>query len=183
MNDSPVCPAIMMFGGSPMSVAVPPMFAATTSMITSGSASISSSSAIRNVTGTMSRIVVRLSRNAESSAVAVVSSATSASGRPCASCAARIATNVNTPVVSVSRTAIIIPASRPSVSNSIASSAPCWSIDPSTTTSAAPANATLVRSTRSDAISPSAQANTPVARSTIATLWTGGAGRNGWPHP
>ena len=60
---------MMMFGGSPISVAVPPMFDAITSMTISGIGSMSRASASRNVTGTTSRIVVRLSRNAESSAV------------------------------------------------------------------------------------------------------------------
>jgi hypothetical protein len=64
-----VAPAMMMFGGSPISVAVPPMFDVITSMITSGIGSMSRVSASRNVIGTTRRIVVRLSRNAESTAV------------------------------------------------------------------------------------------------------------------
>ena len=60
-----VAPAMMMFGGSPINVAVPPMLEAITSMITSGIGSISRASASRNVIGTTSRIVVRLSRNAD----------------------------------------------------------------------------------------------------------------------
>ena len=59
----------MMFGGSPISVAVPPMFETRISMITSGIGSTSSASASRNVIGTISSTVVRLSRNADSSAV------------------------------------------------------------------------------------------------------------------
>ena len=81
MNDRPVAPAIMMFGGSPISVAVPPMFDAMTSMITSGIGSMSSASASRNVIGTISRTVVRLSRNADSSAV-VPASASDDGERP-----------------------------------------------------------------------------------------------------
>ena len=69
LKESPVAPAMMMFGGSPISVAVPPMFEAMISMITSGIGSMSSASASRNVIGTISRTVVRLSRNAESTAV------------------------------------------------------------------------------------------------------------------
>ena len=64
MKLSPVAPAIMMFGGSPISVAVPPMLEAMISISTSGIGSMSSVSASRNVIGTMSRTVVRLSRNA-----------------------------------------------------------------------------------------------------------------------
>ena len=94
MNDSPVAPAIMMFGGSPISVAVPPMFETRISMITSGIGSTSSASASRNVIGTISSTVVRLSRNADSTAVVTASASTTANGRPCESCPARIATHV-----------------------------------------------------------------------------------------
>ena len=60
---------MMMFGGSPIRVAVPPMFEEITSITISGIGSMSRASASRKVTGTTSRIVVRLSRNAESTAV------------------------------------------------------------------------------------------------------------------
>ena len=93
-NDSPVCPAIRMFGGSPISVAVPPMFDATISMMISGTGSTSSASASRNVIGTTSRIVVTLSKNADNTAVVTASDSTTASGRPRDSCPARIASHV-----------------------------------------------------------------------------------------
>ena len=83
-----------MFGGSPISVAVPPMFEAMISIRTSGIGSMSSASASRKVIGTISRTVVRLSRNADSSAVDSASDMTTANGRPRASCPARIARNV-----------------------------------------------------------------------------------------
>ncbi len=83
-----------MFGGSPISVAVPPMFETRISMITSGIGSTSSASASRNVIGTISRTVVRLSRNADSTAVVVASASTTASGRPRESWPARIASHV-----------------------------------------------------------------------------------------
>ena len=86
-----MAPAMMMFGGSPMSVAVPPMFDAMISIITSGIGSMSSASASRNVIGTISRTVVRLSRNADSSAVDRASDMTTANGRPPAIWPARIA--------------------------------------------------------------------------------------------
>ena len=92
-NDRPVAPAMMIFGGSPISVAVPPMFEAMISMITSGIGSMSSASASRNVIGTTSSTVVRLSRNADSTAV-VTASATTASGRPREIWPARIASHV-----------------------------------------------------------------------------------------
>ena len=88
---SPVAPAMMMFGGSPISVAVPPMLEAITSMISSGIASMSSASASRKVIGATSRIVVRLSRKAESSAVIPARLIVTAKDRPPESCPARIA--------------------------------------------------------------------------------------------
>ncbi len=82
---------MMMFGGSPIRVAVPPMFEAITSITISGIGSTSSASASRNVIGTTSRIVVRLSRKAESSAVVQARLSTTRSGSPRESCPARIA--------------------------------------------------------------------------------------------
>ena len=79
-KDRPVWPAMRMFGGSPISVAVPPMLEATISMMISGTGSTSSASASRNVIGTISRIVVTLSRNADSTAVVTRGRARRASG-------------------------------------------------------------------------------------------------------
>ena len=62
---------IMMFGGSPICVAAPPMFENITSAIMSGTGSKSRTLAICMVTGTMRRIVVTLSRKAENTAVIV----------------------------------------------------------------------------------------------------------------
>ena len=93
-NESPVCPAMRMFGGSPISVAVPPMFEAMISTMISGTGSMSSASASRNVIGTTSRIVVTLSRNADSTAVVSASDTTTASGLPRETCPARIASHV-----------------------------------------------------------------------------------------
>ena len=62
--------------------------------LTSGIGSMSSVSASRKVMGTISRTVVRLSRNADSRAVDSASDMTTASGRPPASWPARIARNV-----------------------------------------------------------------------------------------
>ena len=94
MNDRPVAPAIMMFGGSPISVPAPPMLHAMTSIRISGIGSMSSASASRNVIGTMSRMVVRLSRNADSTTVAVESATTRTNERPRDHWPARIATYV-----------------------------------------------------------------------------------------
>ena len=73
LKDRSVAPAMMMFGGSPISVAVPPMFDAITSITIRGIGSMSSASASRKVIGTISRIVVRLSRKAERRAVVTAS--------------------------------------------------------------------------------------------------------------
>ena len=94
VKERSVAPAMRMLGGSPISVAVPPMLETMISMITSGIGSMSSASASRNVIGTISSTVVRLSRNADSTAVVTASEATTASGRPRESWPARIASQV-----------------------------------------------------------------------------------------
>ncbi len=82
---------IMMFGGSPISVAVPPMLLASTSTSTSGIADTRNRSASRSVIGTISRIAVRLSRKAERRPVTPASRKTRRIGRPFESCATRSA--------------------------------------------------------------------------------------------
>lgn len=59
----------MMFGGSPMRVAVPPMFDAMISTMKNGIGFTLSSLQMVSVMGPMSSTVVTLSRNAESTAV------------------------------------------------------------------------------------------------------------------
>ncbi len=91
LNERPVAPAMMMFGGSPIRVAVPPMFEAITSITISGIGSMSRASARRKVIGTIRRIVVRLSRKADSTAVVTASERTTRNGSParelpCADC-------------------------------------------------------------------------------------------------
>ena len=80
------------FGGSPISVAVPPMFDAMASAIRNGTGGTPSSLATSSVTGATSRIVVTLSRNADRNAVANTSSTIVRIGNPLASLAHRIAT-------------------------------------------------------------------------------------------
>ncbi len=58
-----------MFGGAPMSVAVPPMLDASTSAIRNGIGSRPSRSHTRNVTGAISSTVVTLSSAADAVAV------------------------------------------------------------------------------------------------------------------
>jgi hypothetical protein len=88
---SATCDPIMMFGGSPISVAVPPMLLAITSTRTSGTAEIPSTSASRSVMGTISRMAVRLSRKAERSPVTPASRKTRRSVLPPESWATRSA--------------------------------------------------------------------------------------------
>ena len=59
------CAPMIMFGGSPIWVAAPPMFENMTSAIISGTGSRSRTFDIWIVTGTISRIVVTLSKKAE----------------------------------------------------------------------------------------------------------------------
>ena len=63
-------------------------------MITSGIGSRSSASASKKVIGTISSTVVKLSKNADSTAVVVASETTIANGRPRESWPARIASQV-----------------------------------------------------------------------------------------
>ena len=94
MNERSVAPAMRMFGGSPISVAVPPMFETRISMMISGIGSMSSASASRKVIGTISSTVVRLSRNADSTAVVPARETTTHSGRPRESWPALMASHV-----------------------------------------------------------------------------------------
>ena len=71
LNVRPVAEPIMMFGGSPISVAVPPMFDAKICAKRYGYGLTLSSSVMSSVTGTVSSTVVTLSRNAENTAVTI----------------------------------------------------------------------------------------------------------------
>ena len=65
--------AMMMLGGSPTSVAAPPMFEASTSAIRNGTGRSPSRSQTRNVTGAISSTVVTLSSTADAVAVSTQS--------------------------------------------------------------------------------------------------------------
>ena len=82
MKSSPAAEPMRMFGGSPMRVAVPPMFEASTWLMRYGAAEIPSRRATDSVTGVMSRTVVTLSRNADSPAVTRHRMRSSRSGSP-----------------------------------------------------------------------------------------------------
>ena len=69
MKPRPAAPPIIMFGGSPTSVAVPPMFDANISESMNGIGFALSALVSSSVMGIMRSIVVTLSRNAERKAV------------------------------------------------------------------------------------------------------------------
>ena len=69
LNENPATEAMIIFGGSPMSVAVPPMFEANSSIISSGRGFIAMSSHSESTTGVTSSTVVTLSRKADNAAV------------------------------------------------------------------------------------------------------------------
>ena len=60
---------MMMFGGSPISVAAPPMFEAIASAIRNGTGGMPSRSQTSSVTGAISSTVVTLSSSADATAV------------------------------------------------------------------------------------------------------------------
>ena len=119
MKSSPTALPIMMFGGSPMSVAVPPMFDAKICEMRYGMTSTLSCDVMLNVIGTVSRTVVTLSRRAEQTIVMVERTTRSAIGCALTFCAAHIARKLNSPVSLVILTMIIMPMSSPSVLKSI----------------------------------------------------------------
>jgi hypothetical protein len=73
---------MMMLGGSPIRVAVPPMLEARASAIKNGAAGMARRSQIRKVTGATSSTVVTLSNSADASAVMVVRVTRMRNGRP-----------------------------------------------------------------------------------------------------
>mmetsp|Transcript_48982 Transcript_48982/g.93620 ORF Transcript_48982/g.93620 Transcript_48982/m.93620 type:complete len:239 (-) Transcript_48982:1908-2624(-) len=112
---------MMMLGGSPISVAVPPMLLNSVSERRNGSGSISSCWHMRTVTGARSRTVVTLSRKADSTAVSEQRIAISANVFPRDSPTRLKVATSNTPVDASFPTRIIIPkssASAPSSMNS-----------------------------------------------------------------
>ena len=119
LNVKPARLAMMMLGGSPTSVAAPPMLDANTSAIRNGTGLMSSRSHTSSVTGAISRIVVTLSRNADAIAVIRTSRIMIRSGEPFARFTDQIAMYSKTPVWRSTPTMIIIPSSRKMTSQSI----------------------------------------------------------------
>ena len=123
LNVKSAAEPIMMFGGSPTKVAVPPTFESIASTRRIGVALIESMRAIIIVIGTIKMIVVTLSRIIESTAVSVPSANISNHGLPLVFFAVRIPRYWNIPVRSSTTTIIIIPKRSPSVLKSTAMSA------------------------------------------------------------
>ena len=123
VNDSPMAPPIRMFGGSPISVAVPPMFEEKISIKRNGYGFNFSLRVISIVTGTISSTVVTLSRNADSTAVTTPSTARMPRGFAFTSFADLTAAYWNAPDFSIIPTIIIMPISSAMVLKSMPFSA------------------------------------------------------------
>ncbi len=104
--------AIMMLGGSPTRVAVPPMFEATAAATRNGTGLSSNRFVISSVTGAMRRTVVTLSSMAERPAVINDKSTIMRKGRAFACCAAQMARTSNNPVLRVMLMMTIMPMRR-----------------------------------------------------------------------
>ena len=115
----PVAEPIMMLGGSPIRVAVPPTFEAMISTIKNGTGLISSILHTVKVTGPISKTVVTLSKNADNTAVIRQNNTIIIQGLPFAIFAARMAKYSNMPEFFTTATKIIIPTRTPRVPKSI----------------------------------------------------------------
>ncbi len=112
LNVSPARLPMMMFGGSPISVAAPPMLDASTSAIRNGCAAMCRRSQTTSVTGATSMMIVTLSRIGDAMAVMTISITMSRNGFPRERLAAQIARKSNTPVCLITPTMTIMPSSR-----------------------------------------------------------------------
>ena len=108
IKESPAALPIIMFGGSPINVAVPPMFDAKISVIKNGIGLISNSFAITNVTGMIKMTVVTLSRNAETIAVNIANDIKINFGLPFVNFNISFAIQLNIPLLVAIDTIIII---------------------------------------------------------------------------
>src|ERR1700757_1158131 len=95
LNVRPALLAMMMLGGSPTNVAVPPMFDANASAIRNGAALIVSRSHTNRVTGAINNTVVTLSSRGDAIAVASTNRIMMRSGEPRARLADQIAAYSN----------------------------------------------------------------------------------------
>ena len=108
----PALAPIIIFGGSPISVAVPPIFEARTSVIKNGTGSVSNSFAMAKVIGIISTTVVTLSKNAETIAVNAASANRTVFGCPFVARKRFKAIHLKTPLRLAIFTIIIIPINR-----------------------------------------------------------------------
>ncbi len=172
-NSKPAAEPIMMLGGSPMSVAVPPMLDASISAMKNGTGFTLSSLHSVSVTGPMSSTVVTLSKNAENTAVSSTNSIIIFQGLPLATWAHFTAMYSNMPESFTTATNSIMPNSTPSVFRSRCPMAVSNGITCSAMSSTAPAIATKARCTFSEIITASAMTNT--ATDSIWFASTGGS--------
>ena len=141
---------MIIFGGSPINVAVPPILEAKTSVIKNGTGSVSNSFAITKVIGIIKTTVVTLSKNADAIAVNAASANKTVFGCPLVSFNKLIANHLNTPLRLAIFTIIIIPISKNITSKSTYSKTPFTlcskfnerGINPSNIVKEAPTNAT-----------------------------------------
>ena len=156
----------MMLGGSPISVAVPPMFDARISVMKNGMGFTSSSLHTVSVMGPMSSTVVTLSKNADSTAVSSTNSSMTFHGSPLASRAALMARNSNMPESFTTETNSIMPRSTPSVLKSMCSMAASNGSTCRASTSMAPTMAASERCSFSVMM-----ANMTTTNTAIDTIW------------
>ena len=123
LNDRPLRAPMMMLGGSPTSVAAPPILEANTSAISNGTGLISSRSHTSKVTGAINSTETTLGSSAEAAAITSISRIMMRSGEPLARFAAQIAAYSKTPVCCRMLTIIIMPNIKKITSQSIPVSA------------------------------------------------------------
>ena len=151
-NPSPAAEPMRMLGGSPISVAVPPMLDARICAIRYGAGEIPRRRETERVTGVISTTVVTLSNSAETTAVTRARIRSSRIGWPADTTTDRIASHSKNPVRPRIDAMIIIPTSRKMTLKSIAANACRWSTIPSITIARPARSAISVRSQRSTAI-------------------------------
>src|ERR1700742_1466189 len=123
LNDRPLRAPMMMLGGSPTSVAAPPMLDANTSAISIGTGLISSRSQTSKVTGAIKSTETTLGSTADAAAITSIRRIMMRNGEPLARLAAQIAAYSKTPVCCRMLTIIIMPNIKNMTSQSIPVSA------------------------------------------------------------
>ncbi len=151
---------IMMFGGSPIKVAVPPMLEARISAIRYGTGFIFSVRQSMMVMGPMSKMVVTLSNSAEKTAVMMTKATMMSHGLPLQSFADLMATYSKSPDWRTTATNIIMPQSTPSVLKSMDSMLVSKSTTPMMMRATAPSSAASARWILSETTSAMTMTNT-----------------------